>query len=187
MTDKQIIIDGVDVSECEYVHLLPDRYCGMNYACTCNLGNCRENPNCYYKQLKHKEQECKNNKIAYKNEIDIINQECLNLQQQLNEALDELDQLKAENEELKEKLKISCIKSCQDCEDCIDCIDEIPCKTIRDLDYALLVTIDERDKYKQALDEIEQVFKNGAYDKDNMPLYEDVAILDIINKAKEEE
>lgn len=42
-------------------------------------------------------------------------------------------------------------------------------------------------KYKKALDEIEKVLKNGAYDELGRPLYEDGVILDIINKAKDGE
>lgn len=65
MTDKEIIIDGVDVSECEKLGETID-------GITCGLGKrirfvneiitkhnlCKNNPNCYYKQLKRKEQEC---------------------------------------------------------------------------------------------------------------------------------
>lgn len=63
MTDKEIIIDGVDVSGCEYRDW-------RNFCCCDNSkenegeeritgkGGCRYNPNCYYKQLKRKEQEC---------------------------------------------------------------------------------------------------------------------------------
>ena len=60
MTDKQIIIDGIDVSGCEWI-----REVGLDseYICTCNSPNktsgyCKDNPNCRYKQLKRKEQEC---------------------------------------------------------------------------------------------------------------------------------
>ena len=42
------------------------------------------------------EQECENNKIAHQMELDIFNQECLNLQEELKEAL---DQLKETNED----------------------------------------------------------------------------------------
>lgn len=58
MTDKeQIIIGGVDVSECEYV-------CNTAFG---NIGcklpfneeiHCCNIPNCYFKQLKRKKQEC---------------------------------------------------------------------------------------------------------------------------------
>lgn len=57
---EQIIIDGVDVSGCEF------RFC--TYGCDCMSSNretkvltesahCSDNHNCYYKQLKRKEQE----------------------------------------------------------------------------------------------------------------------------------
>lgn len=60
MTDKRIIIDGIDVSGCEWI-----REVGLDseYICNCNSPNktsgyCKYNPNCCYKQLKRKEQEC---------------------------------------------------------------------------------------------------------------------------------
>lgn len=52
MTDKEIIIDDVDVSGCK--HYNPEQYFECNIGCC----HCEENPNCYYKQLKRKEQEC---------------------------------------------------------------------------------------------------------------------------------
>lgn len=55
MTDKQIIIDGVDVSECEHYE---DLNC-FAYRDSCGYPlDCKDNPSCYYKQLKHKHQEC---------------------------------------------------------------------------------------------------------------------------------
>lgn len=58
MTDKEIIIDGVDVSECYgYVHNAKGYDCGETYS-KFHYRYCEENPNCYYKQLKLKEQEC---------------------------------------------------------------------------------------------------------------------------------
>lgn len=50
---KSIIIDGVDVSECKYYD---DLDC---YAERDNCGyplDCKDSPNCYFKQLKRKEQ-----------------------------------------------------------------------------------------------------------------------------------
>lgn len=55
MTDKQIIIDGCDVSGCEFLRncIIPDNYgCKIDDSLCCDVGNC------YYKQLKRKEQEC---------------------------------------------------------------------------------------------------------------------------------
>ena len=58
MTDKQIIIDGIDVSKCIYFQQEDDEYtCGAE-ECNGAIVACRACDNCYYKQLKHKEQEC---------------------------------------------------------------------------------------------------------------------------------
>ena len=57
MADEKIIIDGIDVSKCEYCLKMTKYRCTIQrdvYKCLC-----KENPNCYYKQLKRKEQECK--------------------------------------------------------------------------------------------------------------------------------
>ena len=60
MTDKeQIIIDGVDVSECQDFYISSaDTKC-----CNCESDNtqflaCKDNLNCYFKQLARKTQEC---------------------------------------------------------------------------------------------------------------------------------
>lgn len=66
MTDKQIIIDGIDVSGCEKQgETIAGITCGNGERI--RLANeiitkhklCKDNPNCVYKQLKRKEQECK--------------------------------------------------------------------------------------------------------------------------------
>lgn len=47
--DKEIIIDGVDVSECKY----NEKESCYIYACSCDADDfCTGNKNCYYKQLK---------------------------------------------------------------------------------------------------------------------------------------
>ena len=71
MTEKQIIIDGVDVSGCphiEYEHKWWDiagREQNSENVCSLSFDNnadfeedflCEQNPNCHYKQLKRKEQ-----------------------------------------------------------------------------------------------------------------------------------
>ncbi|DAB11510.1 TPA: hypothetical protein CPT95_00050 [Candidatus Gastranaerophilales bacterium HUM_15] len=61
MTDKeQIIIDGVDVSKCKYFE---DGECGCEYYLRYGYeitmhDRCEECPNCYFKQLARKTQEC---------------------------------------------------------------------------------------------------------------------------------
>ena len=57
MTDKQITIDGIDVSGCIFHSLTTMGYAGYNY-CKCFECVCECHNDCYYKQLKHKEQEC---------------------------------------------------------------------------------------------------------------------------------
>ena len=66
MTDRQIIIDGIDVSGCEKQgETIAGITCGNGERI--RLANeiitkhklCKDNPNCVYKQLKRKEQECK--------------------------------------------------------------------------------------------------------------------------------
>ena len=55
MTDKQIIIDGVDVSGCKHYK---NRTCIADYCLTdmpFGEAKCELNPNCYYKQLKRTE------------------------------------------------------------------------------------------------------------------------------------
>lgn len=58
MTDKHIIIDGVDVSGCIYFKM--NNKMPMCRACNSGVGSpyCEYHKDCYYKQLKAKEQEC---------------------------------------------------------------------------------------------------------------------------------
>ena len=69
MTDKQIIIDGVDVSGC--VALKDD---GIKKP-LCRAGGItsvyKSYQNCYYKQLKRKEQECEELKVEVKKQKEI--------------------------------------------------------------------------------------------------------------------
>ena len=58
MTDKeQIIIDGVDVRNCKFF-LPSDKYCGGVDSTVVWSLSCEDYPNCYYKQLSGKAQEC---------------------------------------------------------------------------------------------------------------------------------
>ena len=64
MTDKQIIIDGIDVSGCSYFKM--NNKMPMCRACNSGVGSpyCEYHKDCYYKQLKRKEQEYYNNKVT---------------------------------------------------------------------------------------------------------------------------
>ena len=71
MTDKQIIIDGVDVSGCSYYQY------NMCTATKDDYGDCSlccqdyDMNDCYYKQLKRKEQECEELKVEVKKQKEI--------------------------------------------------------------------------------------------------------------------
>ena len=88
MTDKQLIIDGVDVSECNFCEWkssdIPQcRIRLASFESTC------KGYNCHYKQLKAKEQECEELKEKVKKYGEINEQETK-----------DYAELKAENKEL---------------------------------------------------------------------------------------
>ena len=81
MIDEYVAINGVCVADCKYL--------SHNLLCECAIKpaddfHCPANPDCYYKQLKRKEQNCDN-----------ANSQIVDLEE-------ELDQLKAENEKLQD-------------------------------------------------------------------------------------
>lgn len=53
MTDKEVIMDGINVAGCKYFKT----YCRIATLCDYPGHLCEVTPNCYYKQLKRKEQE----------------------------------------------------------------------------------------------------------------------------------
>lgn len=90
MTDEeQIIIDGVDVTGCTWCDFEPD----VEPYCCINDGedlNCEDNPNCYFKQLARKTQECEQKE-----------KELLSNEKIINKLMKEVDELKQECEKLK--------------------------------------------------------------------------------------
>lgn len=164
MTDKEIIIDGVDVSECNYV-ILPKKQCPMKsmpYAketscIACKEHNtkrnfCKNNPNCYYKQLKLKEQECE--------KINLTNERLVAEKYKLNLIIGRL--LEASGYDTN-------TASAEDFEDVYE---------------QMRYEQQQLNQYKQALDEIEEFC---VIYSDNPDAYETVYkhILNIINKVKE--
>lgn len=152
MTDKQKIIDGVNVAGC--VRLQDDEI-------SCELGGeCKGFRNCYYKQLKRKEQECEA------------------LQMSDNEAGEIIAELKAECKELKKKVK-------ELNQGWIDCDKE---RNLQEADSEFRQRVINR--YKQALTEIEELAKyNNFIVRDPFcgTGYRDLSeqILNIINETKE--
>lgn len=80
MTDK-IIIDGVDISGCGYY----DPYMSNGDCIIQGFGindsilycDCKDNPNCHYKQLQRKEQKCEELK-GYKKKVDYLHSFLIN-------------------------------------------------------------------------------------------------------------
>ena len=150
MENKEMIIDGVDVSGCK------------NFSCgkceeenkipiTINhfTADCRMYPNCYYKQLKRKEQECERLKldlIEARAHGDYLNNSALS--ETLKIVSEQCDQLKAENDELKEKVK-------ELRQGWINCDNE---RNLQEANSEFRQRVINR--YKQTLMEIEEIAKN---------------------------
>ena len=158
MTDKQTTIDGIDVSGCECI--IEDYQRANNFEGryehiknVCELGErgaeyynlfCKDNPNCYYKQLKRKEQECeklKNQLERTKGLVTVGNKQLAEALKGYEELTSKCSQLEEENFELKEEVSI---------------------------DRALFEEIDqlkaENEKLKQTLIEIREICNNTLCD-----------------------
>ncbi len=113
MTDKQIIIDGVDVSGCLF--FTQYGFCTAQLEILGGSGKCSvNNQNCYYKQLKRKEQECEFSNLRIiqlqetlsQYETDLSTKDCI-----VETCKAQYKELKAENERLKKEIRLY---------DCID-------------------------------------------------------------------
>jgi uncharacterized protein YukE len=97
------MINNINVADCEFLGYC--NICKLKSASNCPT-DCKENPNCYYKQLKAKEQECE----ELQNIIDEAKNSKLDLKSFLvgeaiqNEYEQQLDQLKTENKHLNDLL-----------------------------------------------------------------------------------
>lgn len=104
MTDKQITIDGIDVSGCIYYE---DGKCLNGEMVQCN---CKKVAVCYYKEYKRKEQKCEELKDLADHNGRVCNErldKIDELEHDINELNGQLNQLKAENKILKEKFEIA--------------------------------------------------------------------------------
>lgn len=124
MADKQIIIDGVDVSACrQYMHRYMEDYDidTLDY-CRYHFKPCKDVDvkYCYFKQLKRKEQECEElkkerdtlnttrNKLL--DDLWVVEENLKDYMEHFNKASDELDQLKQTLTEIKEITEECCYK-----------------------------------------------------------------------------
>lgn len=98
MTDKEQIINGVDVSGCSGYCPELGKYNCIALACN-SAAICKQSPNCYYKQLQRRIAECeelkKNNQILcdlYKN-VDSCLQKRTEKFDHYRKALDEIERI----------------------------------------------------------------------------------------------
>ena len=193
MTDNQIIINGVDVVGCKYFNRFRSICHNKNLCC-----DCEKNQDCYFKQLKRKEQECKklNNKIIDMNSI--IEDAAINLGNKdftLYDLPFEIKKLSQECENLKAEEKY--LKQC-----CQKAGEELAKHSFeydgkeKNLVVQAIELNEKYEKLKKALEEIEEVidsiFDRCPWRKTDscMPVYnvceELIKTLDIINKTKGE-
>ena len=151
MTDKQIIIDGVDVSGYEFYNK-DDKTCrevnGKYDIDICEFDKC-ENSNCYFKQLKRKEQELQE---AMDNYVQLDLQRV----KEYNELVELYKAKEQECEKLKEELQAQRDFTAHE-QKLIYCVayDET-CKTGNDCKQEKCI-FKENIKLKQALAEIKEI------------------------------
>lgn len=161
MTDKQIIIDGCDVSGCEHytgnIGYLTDK----NWTCRARIQGtkCEDWSDCYFKRWKRKEQEyerlsslirktqtykntccdCRDEILLYPSISGRTNYTQIEVEEiSLERIIQQLNQLKAKNEELKSKL---------------NGWDEVY-KSVNEIAYVISL---KKNKYQQALTEIKEI------------------------------
>ena len=133
-----ITIDGIDVSGCEcfiekmdFPNNLEGGYYNQKNLCECGIQGvesypffCKDNPNCYYKQLKHEEQRCKesNKQVEiFTRQLEKANKEVIKekeknaTQRQKN---DKLEQALIVIEDIAKDMNSECFYSDFDCKDC---------------------------------------------------------------------
>lgn len=200
MTNK-IIIDGIDVSKCEFLQCgnceaTRDVYGDSSYECKDD-----DMENCYYKQLKRKEQEYKNvsdiirNTNVYSDIVDKCRDEILiypSISERTNYTDNEVDVLtlnaiirrlekkEQECEKLKEeneKLAIKCMQN-----DEVNTFFNTSIEGWSDDPCGICESKQEYPKYKKMIDEIEEYCVQNKHSG-----WVDVeGIMDIINKARKE-
>lgn len=126
---KQIIIDGVDVSKCDWIwksnYTSYDSRCFKNKDVYSQCAYCKEHPDCYFKQHARKTQECEELKKQLETSEEWrIKAEGLNEKLELkntryHKALEEIEK------ELKEDIYCESQEcGCDDFEECLKCTKE---------------------------------------------------------------
>lgn len=153
MTDKEIIIDGVDITECDHFSMgLP----AFNDPCTLypHQTRCSKNKNCYFKQLQRKEQECEELKERLKCKCfdpKSNNNRCISynrIAEDYERDLQRLTKITQEYEELKRT---------------ISTLEGVNKLFENNLDSSFIKIV----RYKQALEKIEEIANSNRCEGDN--------------------
>lgn len=157
MTDKEIIIDGVNVAKCGYIYFeIYEDFGNKEEVARCSIGNAFnnnrcENENCYFKQLQRKSQECE--------KINLINERLVKEKYDLNLQIDKLHQ---ECEELKnnveESLKIYDLVSQNKCyKQALEKIEEILTNTYCLTNFTCKETAEMAKKILTIINEVKNI------------------------------
>lgn len=183
MTDKErIIIHGIDVSKCDFSLDCIGIICQLKNGRT-DKCNCSDYPNCYFKQLQRSVVRIKDLEERIIKHSAVVEEYCSRLadkEQECEQIKEKYEALKLENQEGYEivaELK-------HECEEYKKQLEFV--RTHRSVIDA------ERNRYRKALEEIEEVIKSPC--AEDCVYYEPsrcydcikTSILDIINKAKGE-
>lgn len=153
MTDKEIIIDGVDITECDHFSMgLPV----FNDLCTLypHQMRCEDNKNCYYKQLVRKEQECEKLRQANDEKNEFLKKLGISATGEFHRIKHYIDKLYQECEELKAEV-CRCNHSWGETSLQLDWYKQAE-QFKQEENYNLTMKLYE---YKQALEKIEEILK----------------------------
>lgn len=184
MTNKKAIINGVDVNGCEHFPLAMYKDHPKWRGCSVLCGDCKDKPNCYYKQLQRKTAEHERLTRDYFKQNEWLQQrakECKKLNLKIIELSVLNDTLKNECnncEQLQRKIA--------ECEELKDTLSKLTQSVVLPLPEPEV--IDLTDCYRRALDEIEhKIIHDYCVGCDyTCDICEYKEILDIISKTKGE-
>lgn len=179
MEHKPIYLDGVDVSGCSYGEIEKDILkCSCEYNVRSASMFCKDNPKCYYKQLKRKEKE-------YEELRQYHNKCCEEFENEKQKLIDKYNQFSKDffigkycKKEYCELLKAK-EQECEELENTL----AFSRKCVRYNADVITSQQKDVDRYRKALEEIEN-FMNYEFSGQNE--WVKTSILDIINKAKGE-
>lgn len=206
MTDK-IMIDGVDVSGCKYIFNTDFEF-DTHIHCIemCSKTRCRNNPNCLYKQLQRKEQECAKWKSyygLYRQNAELLKkvQAVINSHPQYGVILTDIGITDLDERisklEVDKQIEIIFKETLQECEELKEKYNQyVKSHHYNNAEFeqernSLIQEIQYKNRYKQALEKIEEIVNEPCIDtgecKSCKCNCEHKDILNITNEVKDEQ